>query len=324
MINYAIDYGSAVQEAFGGKRYSDKLWNPSSNGSVKFVSASHVRVPKITVTSGRTYRNRRDMTVGELNNWSNDYTDYELKFDREWETLVDPRDVKDTDGAATIATITSAYNKQQKMPEMDKYMFSKLYKEKVKLDGSNGIHSVVLDESNILQTFDKMLKEMKENEVDSDLTLYITVDANDMLKRAVAPNRTITVDGANGDLNRIVRSLDKVQIVEVPSKRMKTDFDFTVGAKDKAGSQQIEMFLIADGIHVAPDQYDFVGFQEPTALTKGNYLYYESEFSDVLMIDGLQAGYEAVVAPNKAQNVVEQPAQPKADDSKDKKQEQSK
>ena len=49
-----------------------------------------------------------------------------LTMDREWDTLVDPLDVVETNDVATIANVTRVFNEQQKVPEMDAYMSSKL------------------------------------------------------------------------------------------------------------------------------------------------------------------------------------------------------
>lgn len=327
MINYAIDYGKAVDEAFGGTRYSNDLWNASANSRITFDGASHIKVQVIRVNEGRRDRTRRSLENGNYNNWSNDWEDYKLSFDREWSTLVDPRDVDDTNGVATIAKVTEVYNKFEKIPEQDRYMFSKLYKEKVEKDGADSIIQKDLNEENILQTFDSMITEMKEKRVATGLQLYVTTPVAQILKNAKDIYRTVSVDAGSQSINRIVKSLDEVEIKEVPSDLMMTDFDFEVGSELKDGAQQIEMFLIADGCHIAPDKYDFVGFQAPSALTKGNNLYYESEFSDVFLLKELTAGYQAVVAPGKggSNNNAQQPANnAKQDDKQDTKQDASK
>lgn len=298
LLNYAEAYGQAVDERYAAIRTSDSLWKTPANNSLRWDGPNHVKVPMVSILDGRRDRKRNNVALGKMADYSNDWEDFKLSFDREWETSVDPRDVDDTNGIMTIAKITDEFNRTLKIPEQDKYMYSKLFKEKVRIEGAenDGIINLELTEQNVLRQFDKMMTAMDEAEVEGNRTLYITPAVNELLKNAQITNRFAMANGS-GDIQRTVHSLDDVTINVVPSSRMKTDYDFTVGAADKAGAQQIQMFLIAENVHVAPDKYQFAGLQEPSALTQGNYLYYESEFADVFMFQNKSKGYAAVVKP---------------------------
>ena len=78
----------------------------------------------------------------------------------------------------------------------------------------------------------------------------------------------------------------------VPADLMQTDFDFTDGSKVKSGAKQIDMMLISNGVQLAPQKYSFVGFDEPSAASAGNYLYYEDAYYDVLLIQSRTAGID--------------------------------
>lgn len=296
VINYADAYQSAVQQAFyDGHLYSADLWNSPSNSMVKFDGAKHIKVPRLTITAGRQDRQRRTIT-GFAANYSNDWDSYELTNERYWSTLVDPLDVDETDMVVSIANITRQFNLDSKMPEKDREMFSKLYQQKVHYDGQEGIHTETVDETNILKLFDEMMSNFDEARIPAQgRILYVTPKMNSILKRADAMNRTVVISDPSA-ITRTVHSLDEVTIHVVPSDLMQTTFDFTVGSKFKEGAKQIDMFLISNGIQIAPEKYSFVGFDQPSALTSGNYLYYEQSYDDVLILSTKTKGYEAVVS----------------------------
>ncbi|GAA3626421.1 hypothetical protein GCM10022297_01180 [Lactobacillus hamsteri] len=295
MINYAEAYQQAVQQSFyDGNLYSADLWNSPSNSMVQFDGAKHIKVPRLTITAGRKDRTRRAITVPEAN-YSNDWDSYELTNERYWSTLVDPSDIDETNTVVSIANITRQFNLDSKMPEKDREMFSKLYKQKVKYDGTDGVHTESLDESNILKLFDEMMSNFDEARIPAQgRILYVTPKTNSILKRADAMNRAIVVSDPS-NITRTVHSLDEVTVKMVPSDLMQTAFDFTTGSALKADAKQIEMFLIYNGVQIAPEKYSFVGFDAPTAASSGNYLYYEQSYDDVLMLSNKTKGYEVVI-----------------------------
>ena len=297
VINYADKYQQAVQQGFyDGHLYSAALWNSPSNSLIQFDGAKHIKVPRLKITAGRKDRTRRAITTPEVN-YSNDWDSYELTNERYWSTLVDPSDIDETDMVVSIANITRQFNLDSKMPEKDREMFSKLYQQKVHYDGDDGIHTESVDETNILKLFDEMMSNFDEARIPADgRILYVTPKMNSILKRADAMNRTIVVSDPSA-ITRTVHSLDEVSAIHVvPSDLMQTTFDFTVGSKFKEGAKQIDMFLIYNGIQIAPEKYSFVGFDQPSALTSGNWLYYEQSYDDVLMLSTKTKGYEAVIS----------------------------
>ncbi|MDB1102828.1 capsid protein [Lentilactobacillus parabuchneri] len=292
-INYAEAYQQAIQQAFyDGHLFSQELWNSPSNSVIKFDGAKHIKVPRLTIDEGRKDRARRTITQPAAN-YSNDWDSYELKNERYWSTLVDPSDIDESNMVISIANITKQFNLDEKMPEMDRYMFSKLFAEK-KAVNDGGITTDTLDEKNILTAFDNMMVNFDEQRIPgTGRFLYVTPKINAMLKRADAMNRTLSLTDPN-NIQRTVYSLDDVTIRVVPSDLMQTAFDFTVGSKAVEDAQQINMFLIFNGVQIAPEKYSFVGFDAPTASNSGNYLYYEQSYNDVLLLKTKTKGIEFV------------------------------
>ena len=295
-VNYAEQYQKAVQQAFyDGHLYTAPLWNSPSNGLISFDGAKHIKLPRLTIEEGRRDRQRREITDIKAN-YSNDWDSYELTNERYWSTLVDPSDIDETNYVVSIANITRQFNLDEKMPEMDKYMFSKLFLEKQTKDGGKGITTDTLDEKNILTAFDNMMVDFDEARIpNQNRYLYVTPKINAILKRAEAMNRGLTLKDPNS-VQRTVYSLDDVNIVVIPSDLMQTAYDFTVGAKTIDSSKQIEMMLIYNGVQIAPEKYTFAGFDSPSAKSSGNWLYYEQSYNDVLLLNTKTAGIQFVIA----------------------------
>ncbi|MCT6891678.1 MAG: capsid protein [Lactobacillus sp.] len=295
-VNYAEQYQKAVQQAFyDGYLYTSPLWNSPSNSLIDFDGAKHIKLPRLTIEEGRRDRKRR--TIEDIRaNYTNDWDSYEITNERYWSTLVDPSDVDETNYVTTMANITRQFNIDEKMPEMDKFMFSKLFKEKEQLDSGKGITTDTLDEKNILTAFDNMMLDFDEARIPAqNRFLYVTPEVNAILKRAEVMNRELVLKDPNS-VERRVYSLDSVTIVVIPSDLMHTAYDFTVGAKTIDDSKQIEMMLIYNGVQIAPEKYTFAGFDSPSAKSSGNWLYYEQSYNDVLLLNTKTAGIQFVIA----------------------------
>lgn len=281
-VNYAQQYQQALQEIYSVDVRFGRLYNTPNNQVVRWTSAKTVQVPSIT-TGGFVDVNR-DVLGTFTRRVDNDYQTYTLEHDREFRTLVDPMDIEETNMAMTIANITRVFNRDHKVPELDKYMSSKLLAEYNTHGGT--ADTTVLTNANILDWFDKAMEEMDDAEVPMEgRILYLTPAMNTAIKQADQLQRTLDVRNISEErTNRKIRSLDEVEIITVPSSRMKSAYDFTDGAVAAPTAKQINAILIHDTSLYAPQRYEFVSLDAPSAATGGKYLYYERKYWDVFLI----------------------------------------
>ncbi len=300
ILNYAEAYQAGLQQRYAanGLLYSQKLWNSPSNSVLKFSGTKTIKIPKLLITNGRKDRTRRSITAVEAN-YENQWETYELTNERYWSTLVDPIDVDETQQVTSIANITKVYNDEEKIPEMDKQMFSTLFARKNSISSGAGIEAVALDETNFLETFDSLMTEMDEKGVPAaGRTIFCTPQVSKIIKNLQQFSRTVPVQNNTGEINRIVNRIDEVTIEPaVPSDRMKTLYDFTTGAVVDPTAKQIHFMLIHIPCMAAPQKYSFVGLDAPSAANSGNWLYYEQSYDDVLLFETKHDGLAFVIEP---------------------------
>ena len=290
-LNYASQYGKAIQTAYPYLSYYADLWNVGESYRFRPLNGKTVYIPIVT-TSGARAANRDSIDGSFSRNFDIDWQAMTLTMDREWDTLVDPIDVIETNEVATIANVTRVFNELQKVPEQDAYMSQKLA-------GFAAVHGGTSTESltsaTILTEWDKALEYMTNQRVNRDrVKCKITPAAYKLLKQATGLTRFIEVTNGIQNVDRNVAKLDGVEIMEVPADMMKTAYTFTTGwAINTASAQQINFLLYDPDAIAAPIVYDVAMMSPGSAQTKGKDIYYERYYYDVFMLAQRGAGVYA-------------------------------
>jgi len=290
-LNYAVQYGRAIQTAYPYLSYYADLWNQGESYRFRPLNGKTVMIPIVT-TYGARAANRDSIDGSFSRNFDIDWQAMTLTMDREWDTLVDPLDVVETNEVATIANVTRVFNEQHKIPEQDAYM-------SMKLAGFAGAHGGTSTESltsaTILAEWDKALEYMTNQRVNRDrVRCKITPAAYKLLKQATGMTRFIEVTNGIRDVDRNIARLDGVEIMEVPADMMKTAYIFTNGwAIDNSNAQQINFVLYDPDAIAAPIVYDVAMMSPGSAQTKGKDIYYERYYYDVFMLAQRGAGVYA-------------------------------
>ena len=290
-INYAVQYGRAIQTAYPYLSYYADLWNQGESYRFRPLNGKTVMVPIVT-TSGARAANRDSIDGSFSRNFDIDWQAMTLTMDREWDTLVDPLDTVETNEVATIANVTRVFNELQKIPEQDAYMSMKLAGF---ASAHGGVSTASLDASSILGEWDKALEYMTNQRVNRDrVKCKITPAAYKLLKQATGMTRFIEVTNGIRDVDRNIAKLDGVEIMEVPADMMKTAYTFTSGwAVDTATAQQINFVLYDPDAIAAPIVYDVSMMSPGSAQTKGKDIYYERYYYDVFQLAQRGAGVYA-------------------------------
>ena len=282
-VNYAEAYERALAQAYPNVLNFGELYNVANNRVYKFVDAKTIHIPSISVT-GRKNVNRDAIDGQFQRNVDNEWETKTLTFYREWSTSLDPADVMDTNMVLTIQNATQVFNETQKFPEKDAYTISKIYADWV-AEGKTA-DKTPLTVDNILNVFDQLMEAMDEALVPSQgRLLYVTPAVKTLLKSASQIGLLRSVQSGANTINRVVDRLDEIKLITVPSFLMKTAYTFTTGFTPSATAKQVNLFLVHPSAILTPSKYAFVGMEAPAAGTKGDYIYYEKEYSDVFILN---------------------------------------
>lgn len=288
-INYAESYSKALAQAYPYVLNFGKLYNVENDTRYQWIDSKTIKIPTIR-TSGRVNASRDTIGI-KSRNYDNAWETKTLTNERKWGTLVHPKDVDQTNMVASIANITKVFNEEQKFPEKDAYLISKLYSAWTTAIPSEGYeaHSAsttALSINNILEVFDTMMLNMDNARVPANgRILYCTHEVKKLLKNADKIQRTLDVENGNTSINRIVNRLDEVEIIGVPATLMKTAYDFTEGWTPAATASQVNMFLVHPSAVITPESYDFATLDAPSAGSEGKYDYYEESHEDVFILN---------------------------------------
>lgn len=283
-VNYAAEYSRALSNAYPYMSYFGAIWGANNSNLYRPGMGKTMYIPSMTVKGSRAV-NRDQITGTFERNWNNEFTSVTLQMDREWDTLVDPMDIDETNDVATIANITRTFNELQKIPEMDAFLAAKLHSFVTTPD------TVTLTAANILEKWDTYLASMTDARVNRDrVEAYMTPAVYKLLKEAAGITRFVDVGNGIQGVDRNVARLDGVRITEVPSDIMKTAFDFSEGFVPANTAKQINLIMVDPLAVAAPVKYETAMMSAPTAQSKGKYLYYERYYYGAFAMPNRSAG----------------------------------
>lgn len=291
-LNYAAQYGRELANAYPYLSHYGDLWNAGESQRFKPLQGKTVYIPSMKTTGAKA--TNRNSINGQFNrNFDINWEAKTMQMDREWETLIDPMDMQETNEVATIANVSKTFNQFEKVPEMDAYMSSKLAGFAAAF---GGVDTTTPSAANILTIWDNALEYMTNQRVNRDRVRCKMIPAvYKLLKEASGLTRFVEVTSGIQNVDRNIAKLDGVLIEEVPSDEMKTLYDFTEGWAVDASAAQINILFYDSAAIAAPVVYDTSMISAPSAQSKGKYLYYERYYYDVFILNERQAGVYAVL-----------------------------
>lgn len=283
VLEYATIFSNVLRELYGQELTCDDLYH--SNSDIQIVNGKDIKIPKLSVSGYKDHTRGGSFNSGT---YSNGYETKTLDHDRDIEFAVDPLDVDETNLVVTVSNIQNRFEKTQAIPELDSYTYSKIFAEAKRVNAK--IKTTALTSANVLSDFDDNLEAFAEAGVPLDRAiLYATPVYKKLLKNAEGIQRTLEVSSSSG-IDRRVRSIDDInKIVEVPSARMKSLFDFTDGCKADSTAKQIDYILIDPEAQVSRVKYAYIKMFTPgtDSRTADNYMYQNRKVNGTFGIDEL-------------------------------------
>lgn len=283
--NYAERMEKHIEE-----QYSHELtsFDFGLNSDYKFIDAKTIKMADLTVSGYKDHARDGSKNRGTL---ENKWIPYALTHDRDVEFYVDEADVDETNQVLTAANVTRKFNTDQAIPEIDKYRYSKVFKD---YESAAGVaDTTALTAETILDVVDKLMEEMDEAGVPSEgRRLKVTPKVNSMLKNAKDLQRMLIVSPEAKTVNRSITNLDDIEIQVVPSDRMKTVYDFTQGAVAGETAKQINMILFHPSAVIAPVKISqiYLWPQGSTPESAYGWLYQNRLYMDAFVIKSKKQG----------------------------------
>lgn len=283
--NYVTAFETQLQQKYARELTSSAL----TTDRVRFVGAKEIKIPRLDLGG---YKDHNRSGGWNRQSISNDFETKVLQHDRDVEFFVDAMDVDETNQIVSAANITNVFVTEQAIPELDCYRYSKLLAEMQNYGGTPDTNA--LDINNVLQVFDELMETMDEASVpESGRVLYVTPTVHKLLKQAEDIQRTFYVQSGPGRVARAVNQLDDVEIVKVPSDRMKSVYDFTDGFAPGVGAKQINMILVHPSAVIAPIKHSAIYLWPPGSHTQGDgWLYQNRSYTDLFVIERKVSGVQ--------------------------------
>lgn len=292
-VNYAQEYARELAQAYPYLSYFSDVYAGENSNRYRPAGGNGVWIPSIE-TSGARAVNRNSIDGVFTRNANINWELKTMRMYREWDTIIDPMDIVETNDVLTIANVTRAFNEFQKVPEMDAYAASNIA---TYAGEYGGIDSTTLTTSNILAQWDAALEYMADQRVNRDrVRCKVTPAVYTLLKQASGITRFIEVTNGIQAVDRNLAKLDGVLIEEVPSDIMQSAFDFTTGWEKAAGASAISMLMYDPQSLIGTIAYETAMMSPPSAGTKGKNVYYESYYYDVFKLNNRQAGLFAFMS----------------------------
>ncbi len=284
VLEYATIFSNVLRELYGQELTCDDLYH--SNSDIQIVNGKDIKIPKLSVSGYKDHTR----SGGGFNSgtYSNGYETKTLDHDRDVEFAIDPLDVDETNLVVSIANIQKRFEKTQAIPELDCYTYSKLFTEAERVGAT--IKTTALTSANVLSDFDDNLEAFTEAGVPLDrVILYCTPTYKKLLKNAEGIERTLNINSENA-IDRRIRSVDDInKIVEVPSARFKSLFNFTDSCIADDTARQINYIFIDPEAQVSRIKYSYIKVFTPgtDSRTADNYMYQNRRFNGTFAIDEL-------------------------------------
>lgn len=287
--NYAEQFEDILVQKYESELKSYALYQ--SNPGIGWLNAKTIKLPHITTSGYKDHTRTGAFNAGTLTNAWEAKT---LSHDRDVEFFIDSMDVEETGLALAVANITNVFETEQAIPERDSYTFSKLFAD-FTTTYSKTADTTTLTAANFLATYDGWMQAMDDANVPMEgRKLYVTPATNKLIKEADGLTRILRVDSDAAVVRRYVHELDDVEIIQVPSSRMKTAYDFTTGAVPATGAKQINAILVHPDSVVARMRHEYIRVFAPgsDSRTGDGYIYQNRAYWDAFLLsqrlDGIQ------------------------------------
>lgn len=197
---------------------------------VQYNGGKEFKIPNLDVDGLGDYTRNQGYTDGEYQfAWQTKTFD----MDRGRSFPIDVMDMDETNFVLTAGALAERFIAEKVVPEIDAYRYSKIFSL---INAVYQTHAYTPDKSTIFTEFKKHLTEVGDVTGGVPMVAFVNALVLGTLESSSEFTRMLTeTEVQTGDIKTKVLSIDGVQLVPVPSARMKSLFTFATGSGNDGG-----------------------------------------------------------------------------------------
>lgn len=250
-------------------------WMDANAGQVEYNGGNKIKMPDISTTGLKDYDRDKGYPEGSV---TLTLKVYEMTMDRGTSFQLDAMDIDETNFIANATTVVGKFQKEQVLPEIDAYRYSKLY---ALLKEAERMTTYTAEEKTVM---DALLADigMIRDEIGEDIPLVISISQKVktiLEKDDKFAKRLDVADFKAGVINTRLKQIDNCYLKSVPSARMKTSYVFRDGKSEGQedggfapgeSSKQINWIITAQDAPIAVTKQDKIKIIDPETYQKAD------------------------------------------------------
>lgn len=203
-------------------------WMDANAGQVEYNGGNKVRMPEISTSGLKDYDRDNGYPDGSV---SLKYKDYEMTQDRGTSFQLDAMDVNESNFIANATTVVNTFQKENVLPEIDAYRYSRLY---ALLKSAGRSTEYTAEAKTVWGKLQEDIARVRDVVgEDTPLVISIAQPVKTMLELNDSFLKILNVaDFKAGIINTRVKEFNNCFLKPVPSARMKTAYVFKDGKTD--------------------------------------------------------------------------------------------
>ena len=231
---FNVDEARTVFQDELDKQMEEELtsaWMDGNAGQVIYNGGSEVKIPILDMDGLKGYSRSNGYPSGGV---TLKYQTMEMKMDRGAGFMLDAMDVNETNFVASAGNVLGEFQRTKVVPEVDAYRYSKIHKI-VSEDNSASANIATrsLSASNIYKSISDDIQSVRDK-VGENVSLLVVINgvARGLLNKSTEFTKTLNqTEFKNGSITTKVRTVDDCPLIQVPSARMYTEYDFWAGSE---------------------------------------------------------------------------------------------
>ena len=277
-LEYAVQLQTILDNAAEAALTSN--WMDANAGQVQYDGGNKVKMPQMEVTGLKDYDRDKGYPDGSV---TLKFEDYTMTQDRGTSFQLDAMDINETNFIANATRVVSLFQKEQVVPEIDAYRYSKLY-ALLKEGGKNTDYTVADD-----TLWDALMDDIAKvrDVIGEEIPLVISI--RQAVKSRLEKNAKYqkVVNAAQftaGKIQTNLNQIDNCYLRPVPSARMKTAYVFRdgkSGGEEKGGfapdeaAKDINWIITPQNAPIAVTKQDKMKIFDPDTWFIGYRRYHE-------------------------------------------------